>query len=251
MREARFQKRLIALQLGLVGLVAAGCAAQPTLTTPPDEIISIKRGGDAPLINEGGPVFAMPGEVLFFASAQSAAEMKVTAERVDGSKVLSIPAAQLGPDGTFELHGYESAGLFFATTIVEDQETVYKMRALVRAENQQRIIIDTASTLVAADVLKASRRHQKAELGAIYTRTAALTHEIRTQVPEDEMRAVNLSGTSDVLVSQLHAIAGPRQALYDELRAWEEALQGTRTDDSPLLPDPATSTDSPVGEPPK
>lgn len=251
MREARSYQGSIALQLGLAGLVAAGCAAQAPLKAVPDEIVSIKRGSDVRLINEGGPVFAMPGEVLFFASTAGIADMKVTAERIDGSKVLSIPAAQLSPEGTFELHGPLSADLFFATTIVEDQETVFKMRALVRAEDRQKIIIDTASTLVAADVLKASRRHQKAELGAIYTRTAALTHEIRMQVPEDEMRAVNLSGTSDVLVSQLHAIAGPRQALYDELRAWEEALQGTRTDDSPLLPDPATSTDSPVGEPPK
>lgn len=251
MHEARFHCRIIVLHLGLAGLVAAGCATKSPVKAEPEDVVAIKRGNEVRLINEGGPVFAMPGEVRFFASTTGAADMKIAAERSDGSKVLSIAAAQLGPDRTFELQVPASAGLFFATTIVEDQDAVYRMRALVRAEDRQPIIIDTASTLVAADVLKASRRHQKAELGAIYTRTAALTREIRTQIPEDEMRAVNLSGTSDVLVSQLHALAGPRPELYEELRAWEETLQGGPAAELPAGHDLAPVPESPAGEPPK
>ena len=252
MREARSPNRIHALHLGLLGLVVAGCATNAPLKAAPDEIVSIKRGSDVRLINEGGPVFAMPGEVLLLATGLSPEGMKVTAERVDGSKLLSVPAAAIAADGTFDLRGPMAAGVFFATTVVEDQDAVYRMRALVRPENDKTILIDTASSLIAADVIQASKRHQKAELGGIFDRTAQLTADVRAAVPAEEMRGVSLSGSNDALVGQLHALAQARPALYAELLAWEEALHGgAAAAEPPQAAAGPAGPDAPVGEPPK
>lgn len=253
MHEARSHNRATVLHLGLVALVAAGCTAKAPVKAEPDEIVSIKRGSDVRLINEGGPVFAMPGEVLFLASAINIEGLKVSAERVDGSKIQSVPVAQLSPEGTFELRGPMSAGVFFATTVVEDQDAVYRMRALVRPEDGKKITIDTTSSLIAADIIEASKRHQKAELGGLYNRTAQLTADIRSAVPAEEMREVKLSGTNDALVGQLHALTSARPALYDDLRAWEEMLHGggDRAAETPQGSGPQAPPETPAGEPPK
>lgn len=251
MREARFHSRIIAMHLGLVGLVLAGCAAKAPLKAAPDEIVTIRRGSDVRLINEGGPVFAMPGEVLLLASAINTEGLKITAERADGSKIQSISAAQLSPEGTFELRGPLSAGLFFATTVVEDQDAVYRMRALVRPEEGKKITIDTTSSLIAADIIQASKRHQKAEISGAFTRTEQLTAAIRASLPAEELREVDLSGTNDALVGQLHALASARPELYAALRGWEEMLHGSRPTESPLISGQAAEPQAPVGEPPK
>lgn len=251
MREARSHHRLLALQLGCAGLVAAGCAAQAPLKQAPDEIVTIKRGSEVRLINEGGPVFAMPGEVLFLASAIDTEGLKVTAERADGTKIQSVPSAMISAEGSFELRGPMSAGAFFATTVVEDKEAVYRMRALVRPEDGKRITIDTVSSLVAADLIQASKRHQKAELNAIYDRTSQLTTDLRAAIPAEEMREVNLSGPNEALVGQLHALASARPELYTNLKAWEEMLYGTRASETQLISGQASEPQAPVGEPPK
>ncbi len=251
MHEARFHCRIIVLHLGLAGLVAAGCATKSPVKAEPEDVVGIKRGNEVRLINEGGPVFAMPGQVLFLASARATEDPKVTAERGDGTKIQSVPSALIGADGTFLLRGAMSAGVFFATTVVEDNDSVYRMRALVRPENDKSITIDTVSSLVAADIIQASKRHQKAELGAIYDRTTKLTTDLRAAVPAEEMQDVILSASNDALIGQLHALASARPALYDELRAWEEMLHGDRATASPPLGGQAVDSQPPAGEPPK
>lgn len=253
MREAGTHNRVLALNLGLAGLVAAGCAANAPLKADPEDAISVKRSGEVRLINEGGPVFAMPGEVLLLAGTPGLEGMKVTAERVDGSKVLSVPTAPIAADGSFDLRGPMSTGVFFATTVVEDQDAVYRMRALVRPENDKKIVIDTASSLIAADIIQASKRHQKAELGGIFDRTAQLTTRIREAVPADQMRGVGLSGSNDALVGQLHALTSAQPALYAELVAWEEMLHGGGTAEAgpQATAGGAAENQPPAVEPPK
>jgi len=252
MRQS-FKSREAVLPAAVMALVLSGCAAGPAANLLPDEIVSLKRGGDTRLINEGGPVFAMPGKVEIPAYMGQKDAIVVTGERVNGSAVLGISHVNADPDGTFDLSVPANAGLFFATTVVTHDDSLHRIRTLVRPEDGREILIDPAATLVASKIMLASKRHKSAELGAMYDLTADLTAYIRANVPATDLGLVWLDRPNDELAATLDGIAARTPGLESKLRGWEQKLYSNEA----VPPAPVAAIEAPavglpiLGPPPK
>lgn len=218
------KNRQAALPAALLAVAIAGCAALPVPNVLPDEIVSLKRTSETRLINEGGPVFAMPGEVKIPGYMGRKDDVQVTGERLNGSAVLGISSANADADGVFELRVPANAGLFFATSVITHDDTLHRIRTLVRPEDGRSIRIDAAATLVASKVMLASKRHKMAELGALYDQTAELTTFLRENVPAEDLGLIWLDRPNQELAMALDGLAMRLPELQTRLRAWEQAL---------------------------
>lgn len=211
--------------LAVAGAVIAGCTAttaQPGPITAEQEVRNSVQGGK--LINEGGPVFALPGTVhlpSYFTGDPST--LTVRAERLDGGTFARVSPAPVAADGTFTLKGPITSQLFFATAefSAKDGTSTYRVRSLARAESGEPIILDTASTLVTAKVALAAQVRRLDDLN--YTNTVEVTSQVRS-VLGTGLDSVSLDQPNEKLSQQLTDAAAKSSALSASLRKWEATL---------------------------
>jgi hypothetical protein len=224
-------------QLALAGALLAGCttqAPQPAPITAEQQVRTSVQGGQ--LINEGGPVFALPGTVhlpSYFNG--NLATLTVRAERLDGGSFARVTDVPVAADGSFTLKGPITSQLFFATAEFQAKDGTHRVRALARAESGEPIILDTASTLVTAKVALAAQVRRLDDLS--YTNTTEVTSQVRS-VLATGLDSVSLDQTNEQLSQQLTSAAAKSDALSASLRKWESALLPSPTP----APTPSAST---------
>ncbi|MEB3196584.1 MAG: hypothetical protein VKP62_05210 [Candidatus Sericytochromatia bacterium] len=203
-------------------------------------------GAVAPLINEGGPVFAVPGRVVLPAYFRGRpADLNVSAEQLGGAKIASVRPASVQSDGRFELLVPRGEGAFMATTVFAQDEYLIRMRSLVKPEEGQRITIDSTSTLVTAKLGQAYQRGLSLNLDTLNDSTQALISNLRAGIPAAEWQRVQLDGDNLHLGRALNAVTSLRPELQTQVEAWEDVLNS-----QPMRPK-AVSAPEPGGPQPK
>ncbi|MFN3428417.1 MAG: hypothetical protein ACK46X_00535 [Candidatus Sericytochromatia bacterium] len=212
--------------LAVAAAVLTGCVSQPTPTNPITaegelrHTITGTNGGK--LINEGGPVFALPGTIRMPAYfAGDPATLTVRAERLDGGAFPKVEPAPVSADGSFTLKGPITSQLFFATTEFTAQDGLHRMRTLARAQAGEPIILDTASTLVGAKVALAAQKRSLDDLS--YVATTEVTSQVRS-VLATNLDAVKLDKPNEQLAQALTDAAAKHETLATSLRKWEQTL---------------------------
>lgn len=221
--------------LAVAAAVLAGCVSQPTPNNPittEGELRNTLPANGGKLINEGGPVFALPGTIrmpAYFAGDR--ATLTVRAERLDGGAFPKVEPAPVSADGSFTLKGPITSQLFFATTEFTAQDGLHRMRTLARAQAGEPIILDTASTLVGAKIALAAQKRSLDDLG--YVASTEVTSQVRS-VLSTSLDAVKLDKPNEQLAQALTDAAAKHETLATSLRKWEQTLL-------PASPTPAPS----------
>ena len=250
-----FVKRSSGAGFGAVLLavaLAAGCTTspqpQPGAIPPEDVLRNTIAGTGGKLINEGGPVFLLPGNLKrpsFFTGELSG--LTVRAERLDGGAFVRVGAAPVAADGSFALKGPITSELFFATTEFAAGDATHRMRTLARAQSGDPIILDTASTLVSAKIALAAQARRLDDLS--YVDTNEVTSQVRS-VLATSLDAVPLDQTNEQLAKQLTDAASKHEALAASLRKWEATLLPSPAPSASAKPSPSPSASlapSPAG----
>lgn len=231
-----------ALSAVLLGTLLAACQGAPAPKPSPleTEINAIVTGGK--LINEGGPVFALPGTVRlpsYFNGDLS--KLVVRAERLDGGAYLPIAMAKVESDGSFVLHGPIKSTLFFASTEFTAKDSVHRLRALFRAEPGAPIILDSATSLMASKVALAAQRRNLDDLN--YNDARDLSSSVRSRF-DTALGQISLDQPNEQLSRQLSDLVATDPTLSARLLRWEASLIPT------YLPSPAVlSSSSPTPTP--
>ena len=211
---------------GVVAVLLAGCSvAQPPAAPPQAEqelrnVLPAAGGGQ--LINEGGPVFLLPGTLRMpTAFKGELGSLVVRAERLDGGSFPHVPSAAVSGDGTFTLRGPLTSKLFFATTEFSAEDKLYRVRALARAESGEPIVLDTASALVAAKIALAAQKRALDDLSLV--ETTEVTSQVRSALAAS-LEAVSLDQPNETLSGALDAAASRSAGLAKRLTEWEAKL---------------------------
>jgi hypothetical protein len=226
--------------LAVAFALAAGCQAPAPVTgpiAPESQVRNSVSGGK--LINEGGPVFALPGTVhlpTYFAG--DPATLTVRAERLDGGVFPRVAPASVAADGSFKLSGPITSQLFFATAEFTAKDGTHRVRALARAEEGAAIVLDTASTLVTAKIAVAAQSRRLDDLN--YRDTAEVVSQVRS-VLATKLDAVSLDLPNEQLSDALDTAAAGSTALASSLEKWESALKPSPTPAPSPSPKPSAS----------
>lgn len=217
------QRRLLIVCLAATAL-AAGCYIPPVAPPTPEGQIgpNLYNTKAATLINEGGPVFALPGELrmpVYFRGEKQ--DLVVRAERLEGGPFAKVAPASVAPDGRFVLSVPENGTLFFATTEFTQDDGVYRMRALAQASRGRTIIVDTAGTLVGAKIALAAQKRPLSDLNAL--QTASLIEQVSNTL-QPALDRVQLNQSDEDLSETLTALTLPDRDLAYHLLAWEQNL---------------------------
>lgn len=256
-------------RLGLVAIAAcllAGCQAAATTNPDPEGVVKTTRTA-ASLINEGGPVFGLPGggslineggpvfnkptnSGSFTLAGQllapryftgSVSGLGVGAEALDGGAFPDVTASPVAGDGSFSLQGPATGKFFFAAASFTFDDTTHRVRALARAdEDAGKITLDTTSSLLAAKVALAE---QKRHLNSIdFQETQDLGNMVRYKLGA-QLDKVQLDAANAELSNALNVLVRQDDQLRARVRSWEYTLDPTLapTPDS-NLPAAATPT---------
>jgi hypothetical protein len=228
---------------------AAGCMTPqpqvPGQIAAEGELRNTIAGGK--LINEGGPVFLLPGNLRapsFFTGELAA--LTVRAERLDGGPFTRVAAASVAADGSFTLKGPITSELFFASTEFTAKDSLHRMRTLVRAQGGEPIILDAASSLVSAKIAVAAQTRKLDDLS--YVDTNEVTSQVRS-VLSTSLDAIPLDQTNEQLSKQLSEAALKNPALATSLRKWESTLLPASPSPSPVASGTAKPSPTPVPTP--
>jgi hypothetical protein len=222
---------LLSSKAGLLAVaiaLLAGCQAPAPVTgpiAPESQVRNSVAGGK--LINEGGPVFALPGTVhlpTYFAG--DPATLTVRAERLDGGVFPRVAPAPVAADGSFKLSGPITSQLFFATAEFTAKDGTHRVRALARAEEGSAIVLDTASTLVTAKIAVAAQARRLDDMS--YRDTAEVVSQVRS-VLATKLDAVSLDLPNEQLSDALDAAASGSDAVAASLAKWEATLKPSPT----------------------
>lgn len=229
--------------VGLALAVALGCPASPAPSPgviPAEDVLrNTVSGTGGKLINEGGPVFLLPGALKaprFFTGELSG--LMVRAERLDGGAFVRVSPVPVAADGNFTLRGPITSELFFATAEFTANDATHRMRALARAQSGEPIILDPASTLVAAKIALAAQARRLDDLS--YVDTSEVTSQVRS-VLSTALEDVPLDQTNEQLAQHLTDAAAKNEALAASLRKWEAALRPSSTPIATAKPSPSPS----------
>lgn len=241
------------LQSGTLAVLLAGCVVSAPASTPaPDEVSSLINTKSAPLINEGGPVFLLPGTVKmpgYFTGAMNT--LSVKAERLDGGAFPRVTEAPVNAEGGFELKGPLTSQLFFATAEFTHENHLHRVRALARAQSTEPLVLDTASSLIAAKVALAAQRMPQDALD--YTETTELSAQVRSAL-SGALQGVDLAQPNEALSARLNAAAVEHPALASRLLRWETSMAPSPEPSPSSTPEPqpsASATAKPELEPVK
>jgi hypothetical protein len=228
----------------MAGLLA-GCATTGTLPASPEDAVSTALNYNKPtLINEGGPVFALPGALQMPSYyGGDIASLTVRAERIDGGGFPKVPEVKVQKDGTFSLNGPLTSNLFFASTEFIHEDTLHRVRALVRAQSDEPVIIDAASSLMAAKVAMAAQRRKLFNVD--YNETTRLTSQVRA-VASTELAGLRLDQANEELSTALDRAVANDTSLREGLAHWEAGLLPSPT---PSATPPASVTPTPDPSP--
>jgi hypothetical protein len=200
------------------------------------------------LINEGGAVFAKPGQILmpnYFKGEITG--LAVDAERLDGGSFPDVTSTAVAGDGSFTLNGPDTGKFFFASASFVHEDTTHRVRALAKADSSSnKLLIDTASTLLAAKVALAE---QKRHLFTIdYQETQDLSNLVRTRLG-DRLGSVQLDAANAELSSALDVLARSNEDLNNRIVRWEYTLDPTLAR-TPERLQPETGGNQPPPAPP-
>lgn len=222
----------VAIAVALVGALAAGCVGKEPVPAAPEVHKELATSNTGTLINEGGPVFALPGTVRLPKYYQGeVGALAIGAERLDGGAFTLLAAgakpfalqalAPVDADGAFVLKGPITSQLFFATAEFTFDNATHRLRSLVRAEPGAPVLIDTASTLVAAKIALAAQRRRLDDMSQ--SEAAELTSQVRAAIGP-RLEDVKLDQTNQALSLALDGIAAEHESLGGRLAAWEATL---------------------------
>jgi hypothetical protein len=223
--------RMLSSRAGLAAAALAlvvGCTQSPAPVDPiaaEGQVRTNVSGGK--LINEGGPVFALPGTVHLPSYYQGdPATLTVRAERLDGGTFAGVGAVPVAADGSFKLAGPITSQLFFATAEFTAKNGTHRVRALARAESGEPIVLDSASTLVTAKIALAAQARRLDDLN--YRDTAEVVSQVRS-VLSAQLDAVSLDQPNEKLSEALDLAAKGSDALDGSLDKWEATLKPSPT----------------------
>lgn len=227
--------------LAATGALLAGCiVGQPTQPVEPP-IEGVIKSNPGTLINEGGPVFALPGSIKlpgYFQGDMTALEVR--AERLDGGTFPKVAPAPVGAGGAFTLEGPITSQLFFATTEFSHENHPHRLRALARAQGGDPLVLDGASTLMSAKIALAAQKRFLDDLD--YTEATELTAQVRSAVGA-ELQAVPLDQPNEALSAALTESVKPYQTLSARLAAWESAIMPPEAPAPTPSPSPTPTPD--------
>ncbi|MNT56702.1 hypothetical protein D3C72_1940250 [compost metagenome] len=112
------------------------------------------------------------------------------------------------------------------------------MRALARAQSGEPIILDPASTLVAAKIALAAQARRLDDLS--YVDTSEVTSQVRS-VLSTALEDVPLDQTNEQLAQHLTDVAAKNEALAASLRKWEANLRPSPAPTATAKPSPSPS----------
>lgn len=232
----------------------------PVFNKPPDGSTGagIVSEGGTNLINEGGPVFNNPtGESQFQIDGQVLTPhyytggvngLTVTAEHLNGVTFPDVAASQVLPGGYFTIKGPATDKYFFASASFNFEDTTHTVRALAQAASTDKLVIDTASSLVAAKVSLVAQRRQLFNID--YQETQDLTDQVRAKVG-GKLESVRLDVAAQELSNALDVLASKDDALQTRLKQWQYTLDPTFGASTPApmtqtSPAPTAGSPSPI-----
>lgn len=216
-------RRIIALACMALSLSACKAVAPvaKVMETETETVRALSSKGS--LINEGGPVFALPGDVRMPATfAGETAGMIIKAERLSGGRVPRIADAVLDGTGHFSMSvPTGQTDKFFATTSFEQDGSTHKLRALVDPQPGRSVLIDATTSFMGAKIAEAARQQRLNLPDMVHTN--ALTDEVRATIG-GELEREALDRPDEALSFALSYHTLPHEDLAFRMQVWEQNL---------------------------
>jgi hypothetical protein len=227
-----------------VGILTA-CSATP-LPRPDEGQVSLQNETILPrgrLINEGGVVFAVPGEVRFPAYfAGDPSELLVRGEQLNGNRLPQFATVPLDRLGNFQFLSRIETGFYVISVEFNHEQRRHTMRAMVKGDANDPVIVDAVSSMLAARVQMAARQHDNLRLD--YREVADLTERARELLGPD-LNQFRFDQSQENMVYQFDALAQPYAVLGSDWREFTTKLLRDRPMLNPSLTLPERSESPP------
>lgn len=238
----RIRRATSAAVLGAALLAGCQVSKPPVPPATYAQTVTSGMGGSGQLINEGGTVF-LQGTVEASGLKSNLTALTVNATQLDGTALSDASPAPVASDGSFtlQIHSATTSQLIFAVCNLQPAGVNGTVRTLARVQAGDPLVLDPASSLVAAQVATAAK--SRALDGLSYTDTAELTAQVRADLGST-LASVDLTQGDQALATQLNSLSQQNPGLADRLSTWQGELQPPPSP-SPLPSPKATATASP------